>query len=336
MNRGPAPLLHLSGGASARSAWRRIACGAARQGLPFGEGVPRLVRRLPFHDRMTWLRRHPAVTFVLLTYAWSWAFWIPMGVRGDIVRPGVLPTHFPGLLGPMVGAFATTALVDGMPGVRALAASMVRWRVGWRWALVSFASPIAFLAVALAAMVAAGQELPSLASFERYTGFPESTLVLVFVAVLVVNGFGEETGWRGFLLPRLARDRSPLAATLWVVPFWAMWHVPIFFLSETYRSLSPPMFIGFLFGLASGAIVLTQIYNRSGASVLMAALWHATYNMTSATEAGRGTVAAVVSTLVMVWAIGAVVLEIVARRKGGSVLALGRVELPRRAILSAW
>lgn len=184
-------------------------------------------------------------------------------------------------------------------------------------------------------MVATGQQLPSLASFERYTGFPESALVIVYLAALVANGFGEETGWRGFLLPRIARDRSPLVATLCVVPFWATWHLPIFFLSETYRSLSPPMLIGFLFGLSCGAIVLTQIYNRSRGSVLMAALWHASYNMTSSTEAGRGTVAAVVSTLVMVWAIGAAIIEIVARRKGKSVLSLGRVQLPRRALFDA-
>lgn len=271
---------------------------------------------------MPWLRRHPIATFVLITYAWSWSIWIPMALRGDVVRPGALPTHLPGLFGPLVGAFTATALCDGAGGVRELRRSLVRWRVSFGWALVSFASPLAFLVVAFVVLVAAGKPLPSLEAFERYTGLPESPLPFVYLAALVANGFGEETGWRGFLLPRLSRRRSPLAATLLLVPLWAIWHVPTFFVSETYRALSPPMFLGFLVGMACGAIVLTQIYGRTRKSVLMAALWHASYNMTSTTEAGRGTISAVVSTLVMIWAIGAVAMELGARRKGASILGL--------------
>jgi membrane protease YdiL (CAAX protease family) len=275
---------------------------------------------------VAWVRRHPIATFLLITYAWSWCFWIPMALRGQVVRPGALPTHFPGLLGPMVGAFATTALIGGRAGVRSLAASMVRWRVGRRWAIVAIASPLAFLAAAFVVTIATGKPLPPLSAFERYTGFPESAVPLVYLAALVANGFGEETGWRGFLLPQLSRRRSPLAATLCLVPFWATWHVPIFFLSETYRALSPPMFAGFLLGLACGAIVLTQVYNRTGGSVLMAALWHTSYNMTSTTEAGRGTIAAVVSALIMIWAIVDVVMELAARRGGRSVLSSARCD----------
>jgi hypothetical protein len=46
----------------------------------------------------------------------------------------------------------------------------------------------------------------------------------------------------------------------------------------------------------------TRIAQRTDGSVLAAALWHALYNMTSATAANRGVIAAVTTTCVMLWA----------------------------------
>lgn len=74
---------------------------------------------------------------------------------------------------------------------------------------------------------------------------------------------------------------------------WALWHLPLFFVLV----------------IICGAVILTWVYNGTGGSVLLVALWHITYNMTSATEAAKGTVAAVVSTFVMVWAVALVLLE---------------------------
>lgn len=51
------------------------------------------------------------------------------------------------------------------------------------------------------------------------------------------------------------------------------------------------------------SIVLAWLYESARASILIVAVWHGTYNLTSATAAGHGTVAAVVSTGVIVWAV---------------------------------
>jgi membrane protease YdiL (CAAX protease family) len=137
-----------------------------------------------------------------------------------------------------------------------------------------------------------------------------------FALAVVVNGYGEETGWRGFALPRIQRRHRPLVASLLLAVGWAGWHLPLFFILDSYRDFGVVILPGFLIGLACGAIVLTSIYNGTGGSVLLVALWHAVYNMTSATAAAKGTIAATVSALVIAWALVLVVLDLTASRRG--------------------
>lgn len=90
---------------------------------------------------------------------------------------------------------------------------------------------------------------------------------------ILTFGIGEETGWRGFALPRLQRGRSALSATIILWVFWALWHLPLFFYS--YEASILP---GFLIGLLAGAITLTWLYNSTSGTILLVALWHGTFN----------------------------------------------------------
>ncbi len=72
------------------------------------------------------------------------------------------------------------------------------------------------------------------------------------------------------------------------------------------------------------------IYNRSGGSILMAALWHGSFNMVSGSLAARGIVAAVTSTAVMIWAIVLVILEGRVPPQPAALRAAGVQEISRR------
>jgi membrane protease YdiL (CAAX protease family) len=133
-------------------------------------------------------------------------------------------------------------------------------------------------------------------------GLPQWGILFVWAALVLVGGLGEETGWRGFALPALRRRHGLLASSLLLVPIWAGWHLPLFFLLQNFRDLGPVGVPGFLIGLACGSILLAWLYESAGASILIVAVWHGTYNVTAATAGAHGTVAAVVSTGVMVMA----------------------------------
>ncbi|HEY1279041.1 MAG TPA: CPBP family glutamic-type intramembrane protease, partial [Acidimicrobiales bacterium] len=155
----------------------------------------------------------PVVAFFVLAYVLSWAWVLPWAATGHTVIQGQgWPTHLPSLLGPMLAAFIVTARTTGRRGMADLLARMARWRIGWRWWLLVL-SPFAFCLVVLAGMVAVGADVAARADFARFSGLPDWLgIVGVVVVVTLVNGFGEETGWRGYALPWLQGRFSPFAA----------------------------------------------------------------------------------------------------------------------------
>ena len=262
------------------------------------------------------LERHALLAYFVLAYALSWAQWVPLLLTGRIVDRGPDPTHFPGLFGPCLAAFAVTALTEGRAAVRDLLRRVFLWRVAPMW-YVAALSPLAFGGIALVSLGLLGKPLPDPADFGRMGGIADMPPWLLFLALIPLNGFSEEVGWRGFALPRLQRGRSALAASVLLAVPWALWHLPTFRVLASYRGLEPPMYLGFLLGLVCGSIVLAWIYNGSGGSLLLVALYHGALNLMTATLAARDSLAAVVSTCVMLNAGVLVAFEWAARRRHG-------------------
>lgn len=141
-----------------------------------------------------------------MTFLVSWGYWIPDAISGGH------RSHTPGLLGPMMAALVITGAVDGTAGLRELWSRMIRLRVPLGWYLAA-AAPLA-LALGVAAAVSLGPGgFPTVADWFRMEGFPAAGVVGSFALILVVNAYGEETGWRGFALPRLRRRHDRLRAS---------------------------------------------------------------------------------------------------------------------------
>src|SRR5215216_6787814 len=206
---------------------------------------------------MSELRRHPLITFFVLTYALTW--WaVPFG--------GFIPT------GPLLAALIVIPITQGLSGLRDLGSRMIRWRVGWYWYVVAIGLPLAVLLVAVALNVALGAGAPSLAQLG-----PLSSLIMVF-AVRLINPLdgpmGEEPGWRGFALPRLQAGRSPLLATLILGVLVTLWHLPLWVLPQF--GASPNDILGDILGTLAVTVWYSWLFNHTGGSVLMTIVAHAT------------------------------------------------------------
>jgi membrane protease YdiL (CAAX protease family) len=239
--------------------------------------------------------------FLALTFGLSWAIWLGLGALGVtfVVRTAI------GMFGPAAAA----ALVRG-PLLRegfADAGLLLVGKGSRRGIGMYFA---AYLAPPL--LLAAGIGLSLLIGYQHWTdpvvalqgmlaqqlatahlslpaGFTlhqlaQTTFIAEIVAAFtlgiainMVFTFGEEFGWRGYLLPRLAPLGGTWAAVLTGV-VWGLWHAPLIVLSGYNFPGHPWLGIGgmVLFTVALG-VVFAWLRFRSG-SVWPSTLAHAALN----------------------------------------------------------
>lgn len=263
--------------------------------------------------------------FVVLAYVFAWSWSLPLVFAGETVEQGQgWPTHVPSLLAPLLAAFVVVGFTEGRAEIADLVGRIGRWRFSPKWWLV-VVSPALVLGLTLAGLALAGEDLPAWGDFSEFTGLPSYGVISTLLMVFVLNGLGEEVGWRGYLQDRLQRRFGPLFSTLIVAAIWAVWHTPFFFILSTYSGFNAMTMVMFPLGLASGAVVLTWLYNRTGRSVLAVALWHTLYNMAVATAGATDLIQGVVTAVVMVAAVILVIADVAARR-GGSRPVLGSAQ----------
>src|ERR671916_2139507 len=108
------------------------------------------------------VRRHPIVTFFVLTYAISWG-----GLLFESVN--FLPS------GPLFAALIVIPLTQGVAGLKELGLRLIRWRVRWYWYVAALGVPLAVHLAYTGINVAAGAGAPSMVPFSSV-----STILLMF------------------------------------------------------------------------------------------------------------------------------------------------------------
>src|SRR5919199_5996791 len=206
---------------------------------------------------MSLVKRHPLITFFVLTYAIGW---------------GCIPFWTFQAGSPLIAALVVISLTQGVAGLKELGWRIIRWRVRWYWYALAIGVPLAVLGLVVGLNLALGAIAPSLASYGSFT-----TILMIFAVRLVNPGdgaLGEEPGWRGFALPGLqGSGLSPLVSTLILGMLVTGWHVPILFLEE--GGLHPSIIVGFLLGTFAVTFWYSWLFNRTGGSVLMTLVSHA-------------------------------------------------------------
>jgi uncharacterized protein len=205
--------------------------------------------------------------FLLITFGLAWGLGVVLVVYGERLVEvfGELSASHPlFILAVYSPAIAAVALVLWRTGTRGLARYLSRlllWRcsLGW-YAYLLAGIPLIYVTAAVAQGVEVSMPFTSLGALLAAMGF------------MLVLGPVEELGWRGLALPLLQRRLAPLWAGLILGLIWGIWHLPAFFLSGTPQSAWG--FTPFLVGAVAVSVILTPLFNRSGGSILLAALYH--------------------------------------------------------------
>jgi uncharacterized protein len=201
------------------------------------------------------VKRHPIITFFVLTYAIGW---------------GLIPFWTFQAGSPFIAALIVIPLTRGVAGLKELGLRMIRWRVRWYWYVVAIGLPLAVVLVTVVLNVALGASVPSLA------GIGSVSTVLMMFAIRLINpgdgALGEEPGWRGVALPGLQSTLSPLVSTVILGVLVTGWHVPILFLEEGL--LQPSIIVGYLLGSFAVTFFYTWLFNHTGGSVFMSIVSH--------------------------------------------------------------
>lgn len=240
--------------------------------------------------------------FIGVTYALSWLIIVLfLALGGKCGTPQAMAAVTAFMFMPMTSAILIQRFIYKGSLRKPLGVS---FKLNWWWLVAWLLPPVIALATMGVSLL-----IPGVAYSPEMTGFlerlggavpPEQiqrmreqmaalpihifwiALVQGLIAGVTVNavaGFGEELGWRGFLLRELGHMGFWRASVL-IGLIWGMWHAPIILQGHNY----PQHPVGGVFMMVLFCILLSPIFTyirvKSG-SVIAAAILHGSLNATA-------------------------------------------------------
>jgi len=246
-----------------------------------------------------WLRQAPLPSYLVLTFAWSWACWgLSPAVRPQLPWLATLLMSA-GSFGPSLAAVVVVASTRKWLGLRAWLGRCLRWRIGWAWYAFALLLPLALMSIAAGLHIALGGVIAA----SPASGHLLMTVVNFFLILLLGGPVGEEFGWRGYALPVLQERWGWRGASLGLGLVWGLWHLPLFFIAGSSQAHIPLAL--FLLSVVAMSVLFAWLVDRAAGSVVAALVLHTAINFWPSvvpvlpTEASHGAYTWVVAMLVL-------------------------------------
>ena len=231
----------------------------------------------PLVGRGTVAWRH-VICFVLLAYGFAWAIWSQLAPTiMEAVGDGRTPDNFTATIAVTLGMYA--------PALAAVVMRLFISKEGLRRAL----GPLPNLRMALGAVLVPMALILILVGVVTATNIGEATpgkpwgtllviLTLAGVPIGAALAFGEEFGWRGYLLPKLLPLGEVKAAVI-VGLIWGPWHLPVLIAGLNYPGelIIAALAVFFLSAMLL-SLLHTRFYVASGYSLIAVSLLHGSLN----------------------------------------------------------
>jgi uncharacterized protein len=220
--------------------------------------------------------------FTILAYVFAWAIFLPLIPNVfDLLTADRTPSELDVSKVFVLGMFAPTAAAVVMRlfvSKEGLKGSLGPVRV-WRFYGLALLIPAVVVALVIGIDDATGWgEFTWDETVPIWLAYPVIGIGALFLAVLT---FGEEYGWRGYLLPKLLPLGEVKAAVI-VGLIWGLWHAPLLLAGLNFADVNPLASIGiFMVAAIVMSLIFTRMYVAAGGAVLVAALVHASFNVYS-------------------------------------------------------
>jgi uncharacterized protein len=212
--------------------------------------------------------RKQILVFIVSVLLISWAYEVYIVLNGGVQRLGIASVvvlmWIPGLLSILMRLIAKSGFRD------------VRFVIGKpRYYVYALCIPLA-LALLTGALCAV-LDIRQLALIEGDKFHAAVPIILSMLGIGLIGAFGEELGWRGFLLPKMVAAGIAHPYLLSGI-VWACWHLPLIAFGDLYATDSA-FVMTFVYGLSIVAMSfsISELRMRSE-SVWVATVFHAAHN----------------------------------------------------------
>ncbi|WP_165045282.1 type II CAAX endopeptidase family protein [Dysgonomonas sp. ZJ709] len=210
------------------------------------------------------IKKYPIVAF----YVTCLLFLITIGLANMLL----FPTSFDYILilpqwSPALAAILVVLVQGGRINVKSLLMKIAFKNLNMRWLLIALVIPliICCLSYVIFSFVEHKQlVIPVLCrSGGNYS---------ICLLAAIFGSYGEEIGWRGFMLPQLLKKYSLFLSSLIVGVFWGLWH---------FKFQTPLITVFYLISVIEFSLIISWLCSKTKGNILVAIVFHTILNMCS-------------------------------------------------------
>ena len=217
--------------------------------------------------------RYRPVLFFLLSYLFTWIFWIPAIFLPGNAGAGLM------LIGLFAPAVVSTVfvLVSGSEILKKDLRNKIIGLYKVKWKNVALSILVFALIVVFSILLSLlfGQSLDQF-SFTEDFSFTGVGIAGAFVTITLASVI-EEVGWKGYCEDSIGQYMNWFWESMLFGALWSFWHFPLIFIKGTYQAglmVNPLYVINFFVSAIPMGFIITWVYLASDRSILACILFH--------------------------------------------------------------